>query len=159
MAIRRWRARAARAMVTTNAWCAIPKAIAWRSWRSENRAGVVPARRGPQRGRERRRAGKRVARSHADGETLDALVVARQRRHNRRTYAAARGLRRGRHRWGRDHAYLWRAWRGVAADRIPVAALGGDADAYHSRSPAAGAGHRHGHRHGLALRRPMGECC
>ena len=43
------------------------------------------------------------------------------------------------------------------ARRIPVAALGRNARAHRARSQAARAGRRHGHRHGLALRRSVGQ--
>ena len=81
----------------------------------------------------------------------------RAARSTRRTSPAARSDRRGGHRRRGDHAHLRRARRRGALHRFPVAEVDGDARAHGARSRAPRAWRRHGHGHGLALRRPLGQ--
>ena len=167
MGCRRTRVRGAPVMDTTNAWCAIRKAIVWKSLPklegpSNEITGVVPVRlsvgaagrcaagtgTAPSVWPAITQTAKPWTRWWWPGSAVDRTNITR----------AARSHRRRRHRRRRDHAHLRRARRRGALPRFPVTALGGDARVHGERSAAPGAGRGHGHRHRLALRRPDGEC-
>src|SRR5690348_2230827 len=114
--------RAARVMGTTSAWFAIRRETAWRSWRDEvrRRAGDGLLRLRHFRGRPAGLDRVGLARGDADLETLDAMVVAGQRRRTGGTHARARGIRQGGYRRRRNHAYLWRARRRLPRHCLPV---------------------------------------